>query len=133
MAGRTYDLNEPEDFREVFRLLGWSGPPAAPKRRNKYNAEKVEADGHTFDSKKEHARYLQLSALQARGEIAGLKVHPEFDLEVNGHHICRYVGDYQYEEGGRLMVEDVKGCRTRVYRIKRALMWAVYGISIKET
>jgi hypothetical protein len=34
---------------------------------------------------------------------------------------------------GRRITEDVKGARTAVYKLKRALMQAVHGITIRET
>jgi hypothetical protein len=37
-------------------------------------------DGMTFDSKKEHKRYIELKAMQQRGEIFGLEHHTKFEL-----------------------------------------------------
>ncbi|MFI7817482.1 DUF1064 domain-containing protein, partial [Acinetobacter baumannii] len=39
------------------------------KGRNKFNASKIKLDGMTFDSTKEYKRYIELKALQQRGEI----------------------------------------------------------------
>jgi hypothetical protein len=36
-------------------------------------------------------------------------------------------------ENGKLVVEDVKGVKTEVYKIKKKLMLWVHGIRIKET
>lgn len=46
---------------------------------------------------------------------------------------CVYKADFVYKQNGRLVVEDCKGYRTEVYRIKRKLMLREYGIRIKET
>lgn len=37
-----------------------------------------------------------------------------------------------FDEQGQLVVEDVKGMKTREYILKRKLMLWVYGIKIKE-
>ena len=98
----------------------------------KYHAQITEADGYTFDSKREAARYGELKLLVAAGEITQLEVHPPFPMEVGGLHIANYVADFQYTEKGRVVVEDVKGVRTPVYKLKKKLMLGIYGIEIKE-
>lgn len=46
---------------------------------------------------------------------------------------CEYVADFVYRDRqGRLVVEDVKGVRTKEYIIKKKLMLWVYGIEVKE-
>ena len=45
----------------------------------------------------------------------------------------RYVADFVYVEGGREVVEDVKGYRTAEYKRKRRLMKKIYGVDIRET
>lgn len=89
----------------------------------KYHAQRVQADGHTFDSKAEHRRYTELLLLERAGVIRQLDVHPRFELlpKENGCRAIYYVGDFGYEEDGRLVVEDVKGVRTPVFRIKENL------------
>jgi hypothetical protein len=50
-----------------------------------------------------------------------------------------YTADFRYQADGLVVVEDVKGWTkgapilTPVYRIKRALMYALLGIQVKET
>ena len=56
-----------------------------------------------------------------------------FKLVVNGTLIARYRADFVYIRGGRRVVEDAKGFRDRVYKLKRALMLACHGIEILET
>lgn len=60
-------------------ILKQGDKPKAAKR-NKFNAQKVEMDGMTFDSKKEHKRYIELKAMQQRGEIFSLEHHTKFEL-----------------------------------------------------
>ena len=45
----------------------------------------------------------------------------------------RYIADFTYYEDGRLVVEDTKGFRTDVYKLKKRLFEERYGIELKET
>jgi len=103
---------------------------------NKYGARRTVIDGHNFASKKEAKRYSELKILQDAGEISGLKLQPRFKLELNEVKLCTYVGDFAYIENGKMIIEDVKGCKNnvpyRLFTIKRLLMEAIYGIKIKE-
>lgn len=111
-----------------------------PKFRNK----RCTADGFKFDSQKERDRYFVLKTLAAAGEITDLAVHPHYVLvcfSVDGsrkrHEIGQYVADFEYRENRRLVVEDVKGGRTRgtrteLYRWKKRHFEAQFGIKITE-
>ena len=113
-------------------------------KRNKFNAQKIEFDGMTFDSKKEHRRYIELKAMQQRGEIFGLEHHTKFELapktkiegEKRAKPALRYFADFTYYIIiGDFIVEDVKSAATRKlpgYRTKKHLMKTVHGIDIKE-
>jgi hypothetical protein len=127
---------------------GYSG-----KRRSKYGAEKTTVNGEKFDSKREAKRYQQLLLLQRAGKIAGLERQVKYELipeyrepDTIGPRGGRkkgkiieaaryYVADFAYYEveAGELIVEDCKGFRTDVYRLKKALMYDRYRIRIKET
>lgn len=100
---------------------------------NKYSARKTEVDGYLFDSQAEAVRYGELKMLEKNGDIRQLEIHPIYPLIVNGKKICKYEADFQYLEKGKTVVEDVKGFRTAVYRLKKKLMKAVYNIDILET
>jgi len=99
---------------------------------SKYNARRTEVDGIKFDSLAEARRYGELKLLHAAGEIGQVHDHPFWDIVVNGVKICRYEADFQYTENGKLVVEDVKGVKTPMYRLKKKLMKAVHGIEIVE-
>ena len=128
-------------------------------RRNgtKYNATKVTIDGHTFDSKHEANRYLELKLLERAGEISNLRLQVEYELlpnqyateeryGKNGRRLkdkeillerkCCYVADFVYTDNrtGETVVEDTKSEATRTpeYIIKRKLMLHKYGIRIRE-
>ena len=83
-----------------------------PKRRNKYRAKRVTIDGHTFHSKKEGNRYVDLKILLAAGRISDLKLQPRFALhavakDMQWVRIGYYVADFQYLEDGETIIEAV--------------------------
>lgn len=102
--------------------------------KRKYHNIPTTVDGIRFDSKKEAARYGSLKILQAAGRITGLACHPPFALTVNGVKLGKYVADFEYVETatGARIIEDVKGVKTAIYRLKFKLMQALYGITIRE-
>lgn len=101
---------------------------------NKYKACKTEVDGKVFDSKKEATRYGELKLLERGNAIDLLELQPQFEVVVNGVLVCKYRGDFRYRDrkDGALIVEDVKGMRTPLYRLKKKLVEAQYGIRIVE-
>ena len=99
----------------------------------KYDNKKTEVDGILFDSRGEAARYLELCTLERARQISDLELQVTFPLVVNGMRVCKYVADFVYREDGAVVVEDFKGMRTPLYRLKAKLMQAVHGITIRET
>lgn len=95
-------------------------------RRNKFNAVRVEADGLTFDSKREHARYQELKLLERSKLISDLVVHPKFTLRCGDDMICNMIPDFEYIENGNWIIEDVKSEATITpsFRIKMKLFHA---------
>lgn len=102
----------------------------------KYHSKKTIVDGKKFDSKKEAARFKELCLLQNQGLIKDLQLQVKFELipKQKGERSCFYVADFVYTdcETGQMVVEDVKGMRTDVYKIKRKLMLYFHGIQITE-
>jgi hypothetical protein len=100
----------------------------------KYGAIRTEVDGITFASKSEARRYAELKLLERAGAIYDLTLQPRFDLSVNGVKIGTYVADFRDVDGEthEILVEDVKGVRTPVYRLKAKLVKALYGIAVQE-
>lgn len=89
--------------------------------------------GITFASKREAKRYGELMIEQRAGAIRDLRIQIPYVIEVNGVRICRYVADFVYFRVGEgPAVEDAKGMQTPVYRLKKKLMKAVHGITIRE-
>jgi len=104
-------------------------------KRNKYNARKTTVDNIVFDSAKESRRYSELKLLEKAGVIHSLTLQPRFDLIVNGTKCGFYKADFKYVENSREVVEDVKSPMTAklpVYRLKKKLVKAIYGIDIVE-
>jgi len=99
---------------------------------SKYKAQRTECDGKIFDSKKEAHRYGELKMLERSGIIANLELQPAFEIEVAGRRICKYRADFRYVENGAITVEDVKGVRTPLYRLKKKLVEALYDVRIVE-
>lgn len=103
---------------------------------NKFNARRTEAHGIWFDSAKEARRYDELLLLVVAGVISDLELQPTFVLqeaytESNGtkHRKMEYQGDFQYDEKGVTVVEDVKGSKktqTRDFRLKWKLFRNLY-------
>lgn len=98
-------------------------------------------DGITFDSRREAIRYRELTLLERAGKISGLQRQVKYLLlpaqKVAGKTAERavsYIADFVYRDAstGETVVEDVKGVRTEVYKLKRKLMLFAHGIQIKE-
>lgn len=113
-----------KQFREI----------AAGKKENKYHAQKTAVNGVEYDSKWEAERAYQLFAMQRAGQIKNLQRQVKFVLQdgyVNNkgekiRPIC-YLADFQYTDNeGRQIVEDTKGVRTEVFKIKKKLFEAKF-------
>lgn len=106
--------------------------------RGKYNARRVNG----YASEREARRAAVLRGMESRGEIRNLREQVRYELipaqsDAEGRVVeraCCYVADFVWEDAqGRVVVEDCKGVRTEVYRIKRKLMRWVWGIEVVET
>lgn len=93
--------------------------------KSKYNNRKTIIDGITFDSNKEAKRYTVLRSLQEGGYIKGLSLQVPFELipKQDGERAVKYIADFVYYDIEKQMhiVEDVKGFKTDVYKLKRKL------------
>jgi len=73
------------------------------------------------------------------GEISDLTVHPKFPLEVDGKKVAVYIADFSYyvyrsdiHLRSAIVVVDVKGVKTAIYKLKKRLMKICHGIEIQE-
>jgi len=104
------------------------------ERRSKYNAHPVDADGFHFDSLAEYHHYQMLKLMEQAGEIWNLKVHPRylildgFDHDAQHERPIFYEADFSYfdKHDKCTIVQDVKGMRTALYRLKRKMFLAKY-------
>lgn len=119
---------------------------AKPKRA-KYGNKKVTEGGITFDSIRERDRWLELKQLERAGEISNLERQPKFYLfgsksqvlirskgYPNGRRAV-WKGDFAYfcSRRNKRICEDVKGVRTPIFILKRAIVEACYpGLEIVE-
>jgi|SRR3990167_5406847 len=95
---------------------------------NKYgNIEKV-IDGIIFQSIKEANRYQELKLLLKAKEIWELEVQPVFQLQKGfkdkqgkKHRPITYTPDFGYYDKRGSIIEDVKGIKTDVYKLKKKL------------
>ena len=101
---------------------------------NKYYNKKTVVDGHTFDSRKEARRYRDLKIMERAGVISNLQLQVPFVLFKHSQYgrVVKYIADFVYEENGKQVVEDVKGVRTPVYKLKKRVMAELLGIVIQE-
>lgn len=92
-----------------------------------------------YASKREARRAAELKLMEREGLISDLQEQVPFELApavtLNGlpKRPLTYVADFTYIEGGKLIMEDSKGCLTDVFRIKKHLMKHLYSIEILET
>jgi hypothetical protein len=108
-------------------------------RYSKYHSKTIQVNGIRFDSKKEARRYEELKLLERAGEIQNLELQPEFELQPkfrkNGvtYRPIKYRADFKYTDHGKIVIEDVKGMKTDVYKIKKKLFEYRYpDLTIKE-
>ena len=120
--------------------------------RSKYGNKKAKHDGILFDSRKERHRYINLMTLQRAGEISDLRLQVPYELipaiyetvekqlktkvklveKCVQRAVC-YIADFVYKDkNGNEVVEDAKGVRTKEYILKKKMMRAFLGITIKE-
>lgn len=94
----------------------------------KYGNKKTIIDGFEFDSKLEARRYCELKLLLRSGAITELTLQKIFVLQEafiydgKKERPITYVSDFYYKDKfGNEIVEDTKGFKTDIYRIKRKM------------
>ena len=99
------------------------------------NIKTVTLDGIQHDSIKEAKRWWELKLLERAGEIQDLQRQVKYELlpKQDGERAVYYIADFVYTENGQKVVEDVKGMRTKEYKLKRKMMLYFHGIKLKET
>lgn len=107
---------------------------------SKYKSVKVTVDGHVFHSKKEAKRYTELKLLEKAGEIGNLELQPSFKLSCGDRPIlikssgypngrqATYRADFAYwcSKRDKRIIEDSKGYRTDIFKLKKAIVEAMH-------
>jgi len=95
---------------------------------SKYYNRKTIVDDITFASAREAKRYAELKLLVRGGVIKDLTLQPRFTLQESfkdargeTHRKIEYVADFSYVEDGKVIVEDVKGMKTDLFKLKLKL------------
>lgn len=103
------------------------------KTNSKMRNIKTVYSGFTYDSKHE-AFFARDLDLRVRGkDIKSYTKQVSFPITINGIKICVYRADFVIEHNnGSQEVVDCKGKLTDVYKIKKKLVEATYGIKITE-
>ena len=108
--------------------------------------------GNRFDSAGELGRWRWLQMMERRGIIRDLQRQVQYELlpkvttfrqrqlktkvrleERQLFPAYSYIADFVYERDGKTIVEDFKGHRTDVYKLKRAMLYNKYGIKVFES
>lgn len=108
---------------------------------SKYHNKKVIYKGIKFDSKKEMQRYKELELLESTDYICNLELQKKFLIQegytnAKGKKIrpIYYIADFYYFDllKDKWVVEDTKGVRTEVYKLKKKLFEYKYNLTIDE-
>ena len=105
-----------------------AGPADVPKR-SKYGNKRTLYQGVVYDSQKEASRAVELDLLKQAGEVLCWVPHVLFPLAKG----IKYEADFVIVwHDWSVTIEDVKGVRTKEYRIKAKLFREKYGREIVE-
>lgn len=100
---------------------------------SKYYSKKVKVDGIVFDSKKEADYYCQLRLLQKANIVKEFQMQVPFELQPKYRYkgklvrAISYIADFvvTYADGKKEVI-DVKGYRTKDYRLKKKMLLYKY-------
>ena len=90
-------------------------------------------------SKREANRYLVLKDKLDHNEIQDLQLQVKYELipkyTINNKNIreISYIADFVYMEDNKQVVEDCKGFKTDIYKLKKKMFEYKYNIEIRET
>lgn len=111
---------------------------ALPQKRSKYRNTAVVIDGIRFASKREGKCWVELKALEYAKKITGLRRQVRIPIHVphwkTGEPIiaAHWVADFVFIEDGVEIWADAKGWPSDVYRLKKRMIYAEYGVEIRE-
>ena len=121
-------------FNRRLTTEQYRGMMAKKGARPKYGNKKKMVNGIEFESTREARRYQDLALMQQAGHISDLRRQVPFDIRVNKIYIGKWIADFIYTcKDGTERVEDCKGYRTDVYKLKKRLVEALFNIRILES
>lgn len=106
--------------------------------KNKYSNKKTVINNIKFDSKKEANRYSELLLMEKCKMIKNLQLQPKFLLLEGYVHEGKkirdihYIADFQYydNEKKKEIIEDSKGMKTEVYKLKKKIFIKKYILNL---
>ncbi len=103
------------------------------KRNPKYHNRRTPLVGRTFASGGEAARAAELELQLKVGDIYCLEYQVRINVANEGEEPIWYVADFVYLDNMlRPVVEDYKGFRTPVFKLKKKLFKTKFKMSIRE-
>ena len=109
------------------------------EKKSKYLNKRKLINGIVFASQKEANRYLQLKDWQDEGIISNLRTQVKYELQpkyrigIKPIRSITYIADFVYNDrNGNEIVEDVKGFKTEIYKLKKKMFEYKYQKEIKE-
>ncbi len=107
---------------------------ALNSKTTKYRNKITIVDGIRFDSKAEARRWEKLRSWYHQGIITKLGRQPKFPFHIHGKLMFTYIADFKYTDiqTGIEIIEDVKGVKTPMYKLKKKIIEEMYGITITE-
>jgi hypothetical protein len=100
---------------------------------SKYRNRKAVVDGIVFHSQKEATYYCGLKLKIKAGLIKSFDRQLPFVVVINNKKCFTYYADFvTIDSDGNQTVIDVKGFRTPVYKLKKKIVEAYFGIVIVE-
>lgn len=98
-------------------------------KKSKYLNIRTEIDGIKFASKAEAKRYQELKLMLNANNIKSFIMQTPWLLPGG----VKYISDFLvFHNDGTIVVEDVKGVKTDVYKLKKRLFEASYPFKITE-
>lgn len=101
----------------------------------KEEIKELKKEGISFDSLKEGKRYIELKRLENAGRVKDLQLQVAFILQPGfkdcwgkKHRPINYVADFVYYDNdiGRKVIEDTKGYRTEIYKLKIKMLFFLF-------
>lgn len=119
-----------EQFKE-YQKSGKKPDTETDVNKQKYGNKRTEVDNMIFDSQKEAKRYGELKLMHKAKRISKPIRQYAFIISEG----IEYVADFVYfcYDSNQFIVEDVKGMKTDIFKVKEKMMLSKNKIEIKIT